>query len=251
MEVILKKKTKDPWSKLVKYKNCFDYIAPYWTRSGNVYTGLTPEDEKRLEKALGYAEGYLSPQSSYWTNFCVKLGERELLINTDNNPWDELQYLFLKNHKRVATSLVDIKPATDYVLINKEAEAQEANVIGRRRREAIKMFDKMSLEDMRKCLRLYGYRADTMSAELVESKLFTLVEEDPNKYFTKWVNNKVKDTEYIIAKALSKNILRKSRNVYYHGTDIIGNSLEDAIAYLNNATNQDLKLTIISEIESK
>ena len=44
MEVILRFKSKDPWAGITKYKNCFDYIAPYWTRSGNKYTGLT-EDE--------------------------------------------------------------------------------------------------------------------------------------------------------------------------------------------------------------
>ena len=45
--------------------------------------------------------------------------------------------------------------------------------------------------------------------------------------------------------------MRKSRNVYYHGTDIIGSSLQDAVAYLNDAKNQDLKLSIMDEINSK
>lgn len=250
MEVVLKKKTKDPWAKVIKYKNCFDYIAPYWTRSGNIYTGLSSDDEKRLEKKLGFEEGKLAKSSEYWVTFCVKLGDQEKVLDTEN-PWDELQYLFLKGHKRVATSIADIKPATDYVLINKEAEAQESNRLNRRKRDAIKDFDKMSLEDMRKCLRLYGYKADSMSAELVESKMYQLVEKDPEKFFNKWVNNKVKDTEYIIAQAISKNIMRKSRNVYYHGTDIVGNSLSDTIAYMNDPKNQDLKLTILDEINSK
>ena len=250
MEVVLKRKTRDPWSKVIKYKNCFDYIAPYWTRSGNVYTGLTMEDETRLEEKLGFEKGKLAVGSPYGTNFCIKLGDQEKRLDT-NNPWDELQYLFLKNHKRVATSLADIKPGTDYVLINKEAEAEESNRINRRKRDALKEFDKMSLEAMRKCLRLYGYKADTMSAELVESKLYSLVDKDPEKYFLKWINNKAKDTEYIIAQAIAKNIMRKSRNVYYHGTDIIGSSLQDAVAYLNDAKNQDLKLSIMDEINSK
>lgn len=250
MEVVLKRKNKDTWAHITKYKSCFDYIAPYWTRSGNIYTGLTEADERRLEKLLGFAEGQLARGSKYWTTFCIKLGEGEIILNTEM-PWDELRYLFLKGHKRVATSIADIKAATDYVLINKEAEAQESNRINRIRRNAIREFDKMSLEDMRKCLRLYGYKADTMSAELVESKLLSLVEADPNKYFIKWVNNKTKSTEFVIQQAVAKNVLRKSRNIYYHGTDIIGNSLEDAIAYLDNPTNQDLRLSIMSEIESK
>lgn len=250
MEIILKKKNKHAWSNVVKYKNCFDYIAPYWTRSGSIYTGLTAEDEKRLEKALGFQEGKLARHSPFWTNFCVKLGIDEKVFHTDN-AWDELQYLFLKDHKRVATSLSAVKAATDYLLINKESEAVESNRINKQRRQAIKEFDKLSLEDMRKCLRLYGYKADTMSAELIEQKLFTEVEKDPSRFFNKWVNNKNRATESIVEQAIAKNVMRKSRNVYYYGTDIVGNSLDDAIAYLDTPANQDLKLTILQEIESK
>lgn len=250
MEVVLKRKGKDYWSHVTKYRNCFDYIGPYWTRSGNIYTGLTEADERRLEKALGYSEGHLAKDSKFWLTFCIKLGEGEKVLNTVS-PWDELQYIFLKDHKRVATSISDIKPATDYVMINKEAEATETNRLNRVRRNAIREFDKMSLEDMRKCLRLYGYKADTMSAELVEAKLLSTVEADPSKFFVKWVNNKVKNTEFVIQQAIAKNIMRKSRNVYYHGTDIVGNSLEDAIGYLDAPVNQDLRISIMQEIESK
>lgn len=250
MEVILRHKSKDPWAGITKYKNCFDYIAPYWTRSGNKYTGITAEDAVRLEKALGFNEGTLSASSDYWKQFAVKLSNRELTLHTEN-PWDELQYLFLKGHKRVATSYAEVKPNTDYILINKEAEAQEENRFNRIKRNAIKEFDKMSLEDMRKCLRLYGYKSDTMSSEFIESKLYSLVESDPNRFFRKWVNNKNKQTEVILESCIAKNIIRKSRNVYYYGTDIIGNSLDDAMAYLDNPKNQDLKLTILKELESK
>ena len=51
MVVELKIKKKHPWAGLVKYKACFDYIAPYLTRSGSIYTGLTPEEEKYYDKA--------------------------------------------------------------------------------------------------------------------------------------------------------------------------------------------------------
>ena len=59
MVVELKIRKKNPWAGLLKYKHCFDYIAPYFTRSGSIYTGLTPEDEKKFEKELGYPEGHL------------------------------------------------------------------------------------------------------------------------------------------------------------------------------------------------
>ena len=173
------------------------------TRSGNAHTGLTKEDESRLEKALNFQEGQLAAYSQFWKTFAVKITNNELILNTDR-PWDELQYLFLKNHKLVANGIADIKAGAHYVLINKDADAKEANRASRRRREALREFDKLSLEDMRKALRIYGYKADTMSAELVESKLFELIEKDPEAFFMKWVNNKNKDTEFIIHAGIAK-----------------------------------------------
>lgn len=250
MEVVIRHKRRDPWSGVTKYKNCFDYIGPLLTRSGNVHTGLSEEDANRLEIALNFPKGQLAPYSAYWKTFAVKISNNELILDTFR-PWDELQYLFLKNHKKVANGLGDSKPGADYVMINKDSEAQEANKIAKRKRDAIKEFDKLSLEDMRKALRIFGFKADTMSNELVENKLFEIVEKDPEAFFSKWVNNKTKNTEFIIHAAIAKNIMRKSRNVYYYGTEIIGNSLEDTIGYLDNKSNQDLRMAIMNEIESK
>lgn len=250
MEVILRFKTKDPWAGITKYKNCYDYIAPYWTRSGNKYTGLTEDEAKRLEKEIGYAEGTLSPYSDYWNTFAIKITTKEIILHTERS-YDELQYLFLKGHKRVANGINNVKPNNDYILINKDSEAEEANRLNKVKRQAIVEFNKLSLDDMRKALRLYALKSDSMSNELVESKLFELVEKDPNKFFLIWVNNKSKNTQFIIESAVAKNVIRKSRNIFYYGTDIIGNSMEDAIAYLDDKKNQDLKMVIMQEIESK
>ena len=85
MEVILRFKTKDPWAGITKYKNCYDYIAPYWTRSGNKYTGLTEDEAKRLEKEIGYAEGTLSPYSDYWNTFANKITTKEIILHTERS----------------------------------------------------------------------------------------------------------------------------------------------------------------------
>ena len=153
MVVELKIKKKNPWAGLVKYKACFDYIAPYFTRSGSIYTGLTPEDEKYYEKVLGYEDGHLSKTSSFWDTFCVKVGARGLILD-DSIPRQEMIIKFLSGHKRVATSLDKLTAGKDYLLINRQAEAIEANKINKLRRDAIKEFDKLSLDQMRKCLRL-------------------------------------------------------------------------------------------------
>ena len=144
-----------------------------------------------------------------------------------------------------------MKPNADFIIINRDAEATEVNKLNKRRREALREIDKLSLEDMRKLLRLYGYKSDTMSNELMESKVSELVEGDPEKFFTKWVNNKKKDTEFLIEAAIAKNIMRKNKNAYYYGTEIIGTSLEDCVAHIDNKNNQDLKMTILNEVENK
>jgi protoheme ferro-lyase len=104
---------------------------------------------------------------------------------------------------------------------------------------------------MRKCLRLFGVIADTLSNEMVEAKLTELIEKDPAKYIRIWVENPNKEFNYMVEEALSKNIIRKNRSAYYFGTDLIGNGIDDVIAYLKDKKNQDIFLAIQSEIKSK
>lgn len=250
MEVIVRIVKVNPWTGLTKWPTTFDYVGPYWTRTGNIYTGLNEEDARRLEKELGYEEGKLNPSSEFWTTFAVQLGKRDLILDT-NKPYDELKYLFLKNHKRVADGMNALNPSKDYLLINKDSEAEETNKRNKVKRDAYRELDKMSIEDMRKCLRLYGMKSDSMSNELVEAKLSEQIESAPDKFIMKWVNNPNKEMNWMIEEALSKNILRKNRAQYYFGTDLIGNGIEDVIAYLKDKKNQDILISIKNELKSK
>ncbi len=250
MVVELKIKKKNPWAGLLKYKHCFDYIAPYFTRSGSIYTGLTPEDEKYFEKALGYPEGHLAKTSPFWTTFCVKVGSRGIVLD-DQFPLQAMQIKFLSGHKRVATSLDKLSAGKDYLLINREAEAIEKNKQNKIRRDAVKAFDALSLDDMRKCLRIFGIRSENMSNELIESSMFDIVDKQPKRFLDKWVNNKKKETEFLIEEAIAKGVIRKERTQYFYGTEMFADSLAEAIAYLDSKKNQDLKLSIINEVQTK
>ena len=250
MEVIVRIIKSNPWTGITKWPTCYDYVSSYWTRSGNLYTGLSVEEASRLEKEIGFEPGKLSPSSSYWDTYAVKIGKKEVLLDT-SRPEDELKYLFLKKHKRVADGLNNITPSTDYVIINKDSEAEETNKINKVKREAYREMDKMSIEDMRKCLRLYGIKSDNMSNELIEAKMSEQIENDPKKYLAKWVENPNKEINFVIEEAIAKNIIRKNRAQYYFGTDLIGNGLEDVIAYLKDKKNNDIKMSILNEIKSK
>ena len=250
MEVIVRIMKVNPWTGLTKWANTADYIGTYMTRSGVNYTGLTKEDQSRLENDLNYEEGRLSPNSDFWITFAIRIGKNDLVLDT-NKPIDELQYLFLKNHKRVADGLNNMNPSKDYVIINKDAEAEQTNRINKVKREAYRELDKMSIEDMRKCLRLYGMKSDTMSNELVEAKLNEQIESAPEKFLMKWVNNPNKEINFVIEEAISRNIIRKTKSQYFFGTDLIGNGIDDVIAFLQDKKNQDIKLAIMNEIKGK
>ena len=247
MKVIVKTINKNVWAGVAQYKNCSTWLAPYLTRTGRRYTGMTESDEKRLGEKLRMD---LSVNSMFWVSFHIKMGTKDLILDLDD-PYDELRYIFLKDHKRVANGLADRKPTANYVIINEEAEAKETNIRNKIKRQALREFDKMSITDMRKCLRIIGHKADEMSSEVVEQKLGDFVEENPALFISKWVNNVRKETEFLIQEAVAKNVLRKNKNIYTYGTDVIGHNLEEVVVFLENPENQDLKFAITKETTTK
>lgn len=261
MEVIVRPLLRNTWAGVHKYKNCFDWIGPYFTRTGNLYTGLLEEDEAkklergttqaRLEKVLLKEVGSMNPSAEFWKTYMIRFDNKDMILNTQN-PEEELKYIFLKYHKNVANGYSDMsKPQVNYIIINKEEEAQEANKYNLVRRKAFKEFEKLSLADMRKLLRLYGHRSDNLSGELVEAKTFEIIEKDPKKFFDKWVDNKRRETEFLITDAIAKNVIRKNKSEYKYGVDTLGMSLDDAISYLDSVEHRDLKATIVNEVNSK
>jgi len=247
MIVILRPIAKKSWSGLIKYRNCYEDIGPYFTRSGRVYTGLTTDDETRLGGILGWD---LRSASDFWKEFFIRTSGKDLYLDT-NDPHDELKYLFLKSHKRVKNSIMENKASANFVLINKDEEAKRTNLYSRVKREALKAFDTLTPEDMRRCLRLYGHNGDSMNNEILEKTLFDIVEGNPQSFLDRWVNNEKRDIESLIERAISKNIIRRNKNVYMYGTDIIGHSLVETSSFLEEPKNQDIKIAIMKQLESK
>lgn len=247
MKVTLKHINRYTWSGVKRYKNCVDSLGSYFTRSGRLYTGLTKEDEKRLGEALGFD---LRPGSDFWDTFRIKISGEDLLLDTED-PMDELKYLFLKNHKRVKNGLDDTKPTANYVLVNKEEEAQKTNEYAKTKRQAYKAFDKMSYNDMRKALRVLGQNSNNVGDEVVEARLNEFIENNPKKFIERWANNNNRNTEFLIKEAVASNVIRKNKNVYKYGSDVIGHTLQEAIDFLDNPEYQDIKTAILNETEIK
>jgi len=236
-----------PWSNIIRYKNCHEDISTYFLRDGSRYTGLTREDEKRLGEEL---RKDLNPNSEFWDTFFIRIGSEPLRLNLDS-PMDELKYKFLKSHKLVKNSYSENKATAEYVLVDYDEEAKKENKGAKLKRKAFKEFDKLSANDIRKALRLYGFKSDNISAEQAEQKLFEVVENDPQQFLDIWVNNKNRQTQFLVEEAVAKNVIRKNKNAYMYGTEIIGRDMEDAIAFLDDKQNQEIKQIIMNEIDKK
>jgi len=247
MKVTLRPLAKDAWSGVVKYKNCYEDISTYFTRSGTNYTGLTEDTAERLGKKLGLD---LSQGSEFWNSFYIRTSGKDIILDLEE-PMDELRYLFCKNHKRVKTSMFEHKATANFVLVNKEEESKRTNLHNRVKRQASSEFDKMSSEERMKALRLFGKSSENVSLEVIENTLYNLVEGDPQGFLDKWVNNKSRETQYILERAVSMNIIRKNKRIYSYGSDVIGHGVEDVINYLNDPKNQDVKVAVMQAIEGK
>jgi len=250
MKVKLYKKVSDSWSGTTLYANCKHYIGSYLTRTGARYTGLDRLDQERLEKLLGED---LSPNSSYWDEFriIIKSTDEDGIDFDTSDPFDELRVRFLENHKRVGKGYTDRKMGTDYVLVKEEQAAKELNKKAKVKIEVMKAYSDLTPDEMRKALRLYGHKSDNISMEIAESTLFTLIEEDPKKFKEIWIDNPYRDTQFLIEEAVANNVIRKNKTLYKYGTDLIGNSIEDAIDYLRNPANANLRIAIKSQVEGK
>ena len=248
MEVKVKHLKTNEWSGQTRYPNCYDAIGPYFTRTGRLYTGLTAEDEERLGDTLGYD---LRSGSDFWDTFRVRIGSESITLRPEDDPMDELKYLFLKNHKRIAASLSDRKPTANYYLSVAEEEAKVANAYNKLKRKAYSAFDKMSAEEIKKCLRIYGIKADNVGDSVAEDRLINLIEQNPARFFEKWVDNKHRMSEYLLKDAVAKNVVKKNKNIYSYGTTTLGNTLEDAISFLDTPNNSDIKTAIINDTNTK
>jgi hypothetical protein len=244
-----------PWAKVTgNYNRTSVSLCPWTSRSGLVTTGIPAKRLRELEKQLGYQEGTLDPappeKLTFLTTYHVKMNSGKTKIDT-STPEGELQYEFLIHHPLVAKDIQSITPKHDYVLKNEDAEAKVKNLKNQKKIAAIDAYKKMTTEDMKKALRILGRKSDTMSNDLAQSTLYTIIDESPEDFISKWMENDVKEFEFALESAVSAGVIIKNRSHYKYGTDSIGGSKDEAIAYLRDKANADLFTVILAETKAK
>lgn len=236
--------------------------------TGLNYTDKTFEDPDNPKVKLTEAEYYerilkvdLSPQyienrfHSFWDSKTpkIKLENRTMYFNTEN-PIDYIKIKIMKASKFVANSLKEWEeghyPYATHVITDEQEEVEIKASKLAIKKKAILEGDK--LPDERKAqiiMILAGINVRGKSSNFIEIEFDKLIEKDPQRVLDHIGMNKEDiATHALILEAIQKNVLRKSGHKIMYMQDVIGNTEEDVIAYLNKEENQDLKLRLIAAL---
>ena len=232
----------------IRYSRCFERLTVQSQRgTGILNTGLTEEDERRLENKMNMSSGTLSRYNlDYWTMFRVDVPKDGLMLDLAL-PEDELKYLVLKAHQRVANSEMERfdSPFAEYIMTSEEQEAKVVNKKSKLKRKAYKVFSAMSTTEMKDVLKVMGKRAgDDSSVDFVESQLDKIVTDNPQAFITT-VEDPTFKMRAFIDDCISLRVLVKSGTKYQlPGGDTVGYTLEQTIEYLQNPENQEVYLDL-------
>jgi len=229
-------------------------LVPWVSRTGQLTMNIPTKVREELEKDLGYPEGTLAPNSEFLNTYMFAIESKGTVVDT-RTPQGRLNYNFCKYHFQIAENEQDIsKGKTLGVIRSEEAEAEIANARNKRKREALKIYDKMTIEEVFKCLRILGNKVDAMSQNMAYAKLQEFIEESEknvDKFFALWVENTDRELEYTLEQAVAHGVVTKSKTTYKYGTDVLGVTKQDAIDYLKDKANVDLLAAIKKGIEVK
>lgn len=250
---------KDGTSQLVKYPGCSTTLTPYMTRTGAIFTGLSDTQVTYFAGKLGMNEEWLKPPSyresnsqtgKFWRTFAVSIPHDGMALNTDD-AFDELTYTFLLSHHLVAKDEQHVTGHHKLVIVNEDVSAKSKNTKERKVRQCYRELDKMTVDEMRRALRVLGIRTVGLSNELAESKLTESIKDDPQLFITRWIDNKDKEVHEFIEHAIEERILSRNKNIYTFGSDTIAHSLEECKTFFKSPKNSDMYKTICQALEAK
>lgn len=223
-------------------------IEPGIDRFGKTRTGLTPEDATRLEAAMKMEEGMLSPSSKFWKTFKLVLTSKPEYLDL-NEPANELLYLFAKNACwQVADSKEKLTPKHQFFMYNEVEEARVENDKFDTQLTAYKYLADMSQDERSDFLKLFGFRANSMSPMVIKKKLREKAEEN-SKLFVSLYEDKSKAFRILLEDLVQSKILKVKNGAYYFGEDMLGADTDLTIATLKNPKKQDLLLVLKKQLE--
>lgn len=249
-KIVVKSLNKDNWAGMHRYHKCHDTVVAKETRGGYL-TGLSPAEEKELEKKLGLAEGDLARHSTYWKEYAVTLTDRDLVLDLDN-PRDVLDLALLKVNPRVCNSITERHkwPKAEYEIYDAEEDAKNENAKISDEARAIADFVQLTPNERRNYLKLLGKAPGAMSDTVVTNVLFKIAKNE----FTKF--NEITDspnykTRVLLYDLISEGIVKIRGGYYIYDEVQLGQGERTACEFLDDPHNQELKITLMGKVNKE
>lgn len=243
---ILRKVRKNTWSGVDRFSDTKEGIAANIDNQGLPITGLTEDtvitNEKGhkevvkgtrtlIEEALGVDPGYLKrgttiKHSEFWVQYAVELRHTERKFDT-SIPEDWLAVEFLKAQKQVAFGNSNIDAYSEYLLYSPEDAAVVANKSNKGKIEANKVFASLTIGDKKEVLEMFGIKAESLSVDEIESKLYDELQEFPAKFLL-FVNDPTRKQQAFIRSCLDRGILHLDNGSIMYNATLISYDVPNA-----------------------
>lgn len=234
-------------------------------RNGQLVDVLTKEEKTYLEEALGLETNALSIHrkvDNYWSNYQVRLGKEDVILNL-NNPEEYIKYkVLLNNTESIAPSLdaVSLKPKEtyEYVLLHEEEEAKANKKRVNKNIEAYKILGKIEgdKDKLRTIVEIATSRPQhrTVNVDVLTDQIDRLIQANANLFLT-IAQDPLLDTKVLLKKGLECGAVKVKNDLFY---DSDGKPLCDAgnatfsvaADWLNKPKNQGTKLAIEAKIKA-
>ncbi len=217
-------------------------------------TGLTKEEEEHYEKAIGLKPGELSRHSIWWgdvfnTIHTIRLKRSKTNELVLDNPINQLRYKVLLASSKIANSEIEKNPDSEFFIDNQELRAQAENEAFNYEFEAMGMIHKLTPEEKRGSLRLFGKKGiDDMKELMLNAELVKELKKDPKK-FVETMNDKDLKTKVFIAELIERRLISRKGNNYVQGDDVIASGSDECVNYFNDIKNQSKRLILQNALD--
>lgn len=243
----------------------FKWFTVPMLRNGQLVDVLTKQEKDFLEEVMGLEANALSVHrkvDNYWSNYKVKLGKEDTILNL-NDPEEYIKYkVLLNNTDQIAPSLDEVslrpKETYEYVLLHEEEEAKANQKRVNKNIEAYKAFGKLEndRDKLRTIVEIATSRPQhkTVSLEILTDQVDRLIQADANLFLT-IAQDPLLDTKVLLKKGRECGAVKVKNDLFY---DSDGKPLCDAgnatfsvaAEWLNKPKNQGTKLAIEAKIKA-
>lgn len=226
--------------------------------------GLSREEERKyLPQIIGIdpdERSFRKEAQDYWASFSIEVPMSGVVleVGTDENGEplnleDWVAYQWAKKHKSVAESQEEMEGniVKDFYIYDGERETIRENIKVQAKKKAYRKFIQMSDDKdvLEYAVRLLtNSNPSNMTKEQMENILSTVVDESPDRFLTVAGDKHLK-TKASIMEMVSLGVLRKIGNQFLFMDQTIGNTLDEAVAYLTNPKNSGEVTQMKSQLE--